>query len=132
MHDKALELAEKFVALSGRDNRSRAFLSMVNAISGKREEAIACVEDLKKDTSFPGGLAVIYASLGDREQAFEWLEKSYRERDAYLVFLPILPEFRSLHSDPRFADLLRRIWPADKTRRRFQTSGILMWIAKSF
>jgi len=109
MHDKALELAEKFVALSGRDTRSRCFLSMIYAISGKREEAIASVQDLKKDASFPGGLAFVYASLDDRDLAFEWLEKSYRERDAYLVFLPILPEFRSLHSDPRFADLLRRI-----------------------
>jgi len=109
MHDKALELAEKFVALSGRDTRSRFFLSMVYAISGKREEAIAYMEDVKKDASFHGGLAVIFASLGDREHAFEWLEKSYQERDAFLVFLPILPEFRNLHGDPRFADLLRRI-----------------------
>src|SRR5215469_715391 len=91
------------------DTRSRCFLSMIYAISPKREEAIAPVEELKKDAPFPGGLAFIYASLDDRDLAFEWLEKSYRERDAFLVFLPILPEFRSLHSDPRFADLLRRI-----------------------
>jgi hypothetical protein len=76
---------------------------------GEREEATACMGDLKKDASFPGGLAFICASLGDREQAFEWLEKSYQEQDAFLVFLPILPEFRSLHGDPRFVDLLRRI-----------------------
>jgi hypothetical protein len=82
---------------------------MVYAISGKREEATACIGDLKKDASFPGGLALICASLGDREQAFEWPEKSYRERDAFLVFLTILPEFRSLHGHPRFVDLLRRI-----------------------
>jgi serine/threonine protein kinase/tetratricopeptide (TPR) repeat protein len=109
MHDKAVELAKKFVTLSGRDTRSRCFLSMVYAISGKREEATACMEDLKKDASFLGGLAFICASLGDRERAFEWLEKCYQERDAFLVFLPILPEFRNLHGDPRFADLLRRI-----------------------
>jgi serine/threonine protein kinase len=120
MHDKAVELAEKFVALSGRDTRSRCFLSMVYAISGKREEAIACMEDVKKDASFHGGLAVIFASLGDREQAFEWLEKSYQERDAFLVFLPILPEFRNLHGDPRFADLLRRIGLPISPSARFE------------
>lgn len=43
---------------------------------------------LKKDASFPGGLAFICASLSNGGQAFEWLEKSYQERDAFLAFLP--------------------------------------------
>jgi hypothetical protein len=66
------------------------------------------------------GSLLFFASLGDREQAFEWLEKSYQERDAFLVFLPILPEFRNLHGDPRFADLLRRIGLPISPSARFE------------
>jgi tetratricopeptide (TPR) repeat protein len=111
LHDKAMEQVEKYLAFSGRDVRSRCFLSQVYAISGRREEAIACVEDLKKEAPFhaASGLAFIYALLDDREQTFECLEKSYQERHAFLPFLQILPEFRNLHADPCFADLLRRI-----------------------
>jgi tetratricopeptide (TPR) repeat protein len=109
--DKALDAAERFLSLSGRDLRSRCFLAMVYANCGMRAEATACVESLEKETPFHGtaGFAFVYAALADRERAFACLEKSYEERDVFLAFLPILPEFRSLHGDPRFTDLLRRI-----------------------
>jgi serine/threonine-protein kinase len=109
--ERALDQAKKYVALSGRDVRSRSFLAQVYAISGKREEAIACIEELKKDAPFhaAGCLAFIYAALGDSDQTFAYLEKSYEERTVFLTFLPILPEFRHLHGDPRFADLLHRM-----------------------
>ena len=55
MRDKAVALAEKFVELSDRDTWSRCFLSMVYAISGKREEATACMGDLKKMLRSPVG-----------------------------------------------------------------------------
>jgi serine/threonine protein kinase len=59
---------------------------------------------------FPAlGLAGAYARVGDREKAMEWLEKSYAERDANLTLVKSYPEFKSLHGDPRFANLLRRI-----------------------
>ena len=50
-----------------------------------------------------------YASLGEKDRAFEWLEKAYEERARLLVFINIDPAYDSLRSDPRFADLLRRI-----------------------
>jgi serine/threonine-protein kinase len=55
------------------------------------------------------GIAKLYARLGERDQAFEWLEKAYAERDVNLVRLKEELAFDSLRSDPRFADLLRRI-----------------------
>jgi len=111
MREKAVDLVEKFVALAGRDVRSRSVQCQVYALCGKREEAIACAEELKKDApphAF-GGLAFAYAALRDSEQTFECLEKSFQERDVYLVFLNILREFQHLHRDERFADLLKRI-----------------------
>ena len=53
--------------------------------------------------------ASIYASLGDKDQAFAWLEKACQERDFGMVYLKVDPNLDSLHSDPRFADLERRV-----------------------
>jgi tetratricopeptide (TPR) repeat protein len=111
MLEKALQYAEKCLALRGSDVRSRAILASVYALSGEREKARACLEDLKRDapSHASGGLAFIYAELGDSDETFACLERSYLERDVYLTFLPILTEFRYLHGDPRFTDLLQRI-----------------------
>jgi TolB-like protein/Tfp pilus assembly protein PilF/predicted Ser/Thr protein kinase len=57
---------------------------------------------------FPWQVATDYARLGDKEKAFVWLEKCYAER-AGLQFLKIEPALESLHSDPRFTDLVRRV-----------------------
>jgi len=51
----------------------------------------------------------MYARLGEKDRAFEFLEKAYRDRSAELINLKVEPVFDFLHSDPRYADLLRRI-----------------------
>jgi hypothetical protein len=57
----------------------------------------------------PCDIARIYTVLGNKDEAFVWLEKAYDERSAYLVNLPVDPTFDSLRPDPRFTDLLRRV-----------------------
>ncbi len=52
--ENALEEAERFLSLSGRDPRSRCFLAMVYANCGMRAEATACIENLEKETPFHG------------------------------------------------------------------------------
>jgi hypothetical protein len=47
--------------------------------------------------------------LGDKDQAFAWIEEGYRSRDSLLVFLKVDPIFDGLRSDPRFTDLLHRV-----------------------
>jgi hypothetical protein len=54
-------------------------------------------------------LANLYALLGDRDQTFAWLEKSYAERSSKLTDLKVDPDFDGIRSDPRFADITRRI-----------------------
>jgi len=49
----------------------------------------------------------IYADLGDKDKAFEWLEKGYDER--FLAYIKTDPAYDPLRSDPRFQDLLRRM-----------------------
>ncbi len=57
----------------------------------------------------PAFVASIYARLGENDHAFEWLAKAYQERDSDLVFLKVEPAWDNLRSDPRYADLLRRV-----------------------
>jgi len=56
----------------------------------------------------PTMVASVYLLLGDKDEAFKWLEKGFIERDGFLVGLN-LPEFQSLRGDPRFGDLVRRV-----------------------
>ena len=54
-------------------------------------------------------LAVIYIALGDKDQAFDWMQKAYDDRSAWLVYLKVDPLFDTVRQDPRFTDLLRRV-----------------------
>ena len=51
----------------------------------------------------------VYAGLGDKDKAFEWLEKAYQERSDALAWFRKEPESKSLRSDPRFDVLMRKI-----------------------
>ncbi|HJQ22653.1 MAG TPA: winged helix-turn-helix domain-containing protein [Blastocatellia bacterium] len=54
-------------------------------------------------------MARIYALLGDRDRAIEWLNKAYDERNSLLIFAGVLPLYDGLRDDPRFRDLVRRV-----------------------
>jgi len=54
-------------------------------------------------------IALLSAQLGDRDAAFQWLEKAYQERFLTMPNIKVAPGLRSLHGDPRFADLVRRV-----------------------
>jgi hypothetical protein len=54
-------------------------------------------------------IAAVYVAFGEKEEAFRWLERAYAEHSGILQWIAFLPEFRPLHSDARFAHLLRRI-----------------------
>ncbi|MCI0697474.1 hypothetical protein L0337_36385 [candidate division KSB1 bacterium] len=51
----------------------------------------------------------MYAGLGEKDQAFAWLQKAYDERDDFLLVIRVDPSFDSLRSDPRFAALLKKV-----------------------
>src|SRR5438477_5034233 len=54
-------------------------------------------------------IAAVYVALGDKEEAFRWLERAFAEHSGILQWIAFLPEFRPLHSDARFPHLLQRI-----------------------
>jgi hypothetical protein len=82
-------------------------------MAGKRNEAqkeLAELQELSKQRYVsPGLFALIYAALGDKDQAFAWLEKSVAEHDLITARLKVDQRFDSLRSDPRFADLVKRV-----------------------
>ena len=57
----------------------------------------------------PEGVAGLYGQVGEKDKAFEWLERAYVERADGLSLLKVDPWFDPLRDDPRFADLMRRV-----------------------
>jgi hypothetical protein len=81
--------------------------------------AVAVLAELQEQSKLrfvspASAVAVIFAALGDKGQAFAWLEKAEKASDRILVRLKVDSRFDSLRSDPRFADLLRRLVSRDK------------------
>lgn len=66
-------------------------------------------QQVRKDGVGRYEIALVYSGLGDKRDAFEWLEEAYRAHDVGLVYLKIDPCLDPLRSDPRFDDLLRRV-----------------------
>src|SRR5437763_950437 len=60
-------------------------------------------------------IAAVYVAFGEKEEAFRWLERAFAEHSGILQWIAFLPEFRPLHSDARFAHLLRRIGVSQDT-----------------
>ena len=90
-----------------------AFLGRAYALAGKTDEAQKILAQLKELSArryvSPYHVAMIYAGLGDKEQTLAWLERAYQQRNHNMVFLKVEPELDGLRSDPRFADLMRRV-----------------------
>ncbi len=88
-------------------------IGYVYAVSGHRHEALKVLDkltQLSKRRYVPSyHIARIYAGLGEKDEAFAWLEKAYAQRDGWLNWLRVDPTLDSLRSDPRFTSLLRRV-----------------------
>ena len=111
MPREAIVELQQGIQLSGGSPTSTANLARAYAASGRRNEAVRLLTDLKEQAtpaySNAAEIAAIYAALGDSDQAMTWLEKGFDERFNPGVLLR--PGFDPLRSDPRFQDLVRRI-----------------------
>jgi adenylate cyclase len=108
----AIEELQKAADLSN-DKMWIAFVAHAKAVAGDKVGARKILADLKvlsRQTYIsPWCFAIVYPDLGDKDQAFVWLEKSYQGREHDLVFSRVWPMFNSLHSDPRYRDLMKRV-----------------------
>jgi serine/threonine protein kinase/tetratricopeptide (TPR) repeat protein len=121
MYEEAIAEYQRAIELSGSsaDNPTMsAVLAHSYAASGRGDQARDILNRLKEQSQrgyvSPCDIAEVHAALGEEDQAFEWLEKAYDARSSDLRFLKVSQFFTdSLRSDPRFADLLRRVGLAE-------------------
>jgi eukaryotic-like serine/threonine-protein kinase len=111
-YDEAIEAFGRGVTLSA----DRSFLTApayTYAISGRREQAqkmLNAVLELSEHRYVsPYRIAIVYAGLNETEEAFKWVMKAYQEKSVWLIHLHLKvdPRLKSLHSDPRFPEILR-------------------------
>ncbi|MEK6325766.1 MAG: protein kinase [Acidobacteriota bacterium] len=105
-----LQTAKALVAGSG---EAETALGYIYAVSGKRGDALRVLDQLKELSKrryvSPFFIALIYAGLEEKDQAFTWLEKAYVDRSDLLVYLEMEPKLDSLRPERKFADLVSRV-----------------------
>ena len=88
-------------------------LGMIYGLAGRKSEAQQILNELlelnKRRYVTPAALVYVYIGLGDKDQAFAWLEKAFDERSNFIAYLKVVPVADPLRSDPRFNDLMRRV-----------------------
>jgi tetratricopeptide (TPR) repeat protein len=107
MFPEAIAELQEAVHLSGGSQTCIANLARAYAASNRKSEAVDLLNDLKKRSAHAPEIAMVYAALGDKDQAMVWLEKAYQERPNPGVLLR--PGFNPLRGDPRFQDLRVRL-----------------------
>src|ERR1700734_2432582 len=111
MDKEAVAELQMAVRLSGGSPICIADLARAYVASGKMNESVKLLSSLKKssntDLANAPQIAMIYASMGDNDQAMHWLERAYQERINPRILLR--SGFDALRSDPRFEELMRRI-----------------------
>ena len=112
-YPEAIAEINRAINLAGNQTRVIATLGHAYAVAGRRGEAQQVINQLqersKQSYVSPYYIALVYTGLGEKDQAFEWLEKAYAERESYFNLFKVEPVFDTLRSDPRFVSLLKRV-----------------------
>jgi len=109
-NSEAFERLMRFQALSKTDEKTRQLYKTAYQTSGwqgvLRERAKWLYEHNLAHSFFS---ACINAQIGDKNKAFEYLEKSYQEREMWMAYLQADPRLDPLRGDPRFGELVKRV-----------------------
>jgi TolB-like protein/Tfp pilus assembly protein PilF len=112
-YDLAKSEFQKGISLTDGSTYALARLGHAYAVEKSRGEAQMILNQLnglsKQKYVSAYDFAVIHAGLGEKNEAFAWLDRAYDERTVWLTYLKVDPSLDSLRSDPRYADLLRRM-----------------------
>lgn len=88
-------------------------LAQIHAASGLHQEALDIIQDLKKrhkaGSNDYRSMGIIYASMGDGDTAFRWLEKSYERHEESLCSIKVDPKLNKIRNDPRYGQLVKKI-----------------------
>jgi TolB-like protein/DNA-binding winged helix-turn-helix (wHTH) protein/Tfp pilus assembly protein PilF len=110
-YPQAIDSYRKAISILGETTSLQCYLGYALAMSGKTQEARSILHNLKttKDYVSPTELASLYVGLGDKEEAFNSLERAFTEHDLQLGYLKVDSHFDALRPDPRFQELMRRV-----------------------
>jgi serine/threonine-protein kinase len=118
MHEEAIAEVQKAIELSG-DRSKLAALGRAYAVAGKREAALTAVSDLKALSEeryvTPYVFTLIFASLGEVDEAMAWLRQACDQGVSDLIYLKVDPFLDNLREDPRFAVLLKKVGLEEET-----------------
>ena len=113
MHAQAQAAFQKILAVVPDDPAVLALLGHEYAVSGRHGDALQVAAQLKSISAhrYVPALyfALIFTGLGDRDEAFRWMEAAVQEKTEYLVYLASEPLADPLRNDPRFASLARKV-----------------------
>ncbi len=116
-YDEALEAFERARLISGANPLASVGIGYTLARAGRTAEARRVLEHLQAESSrrfvSAYAIAAILLGLGDNDQAIEWLERAFRERDRALVWVRVHPRLDPLRGDERFRSLERRVMAAE-------------------
>jgi tetratricopeptide (TPR) repeat protein len=108
--DKAFDCLIKKLAMDHADNEVIERFRIAYAESGWRGVTIERIKHPENESfTSPFDVACLYATIGDRGMAFEYLEKAYLEHSYRLAVLQVEPQLDPLRSDPRYIDLVKRM-----------------------
>lgn len=111
-YEEALSEANEMLQISN-GRLGTLTLAYVYASAGKRKEALEQIDKLiatsKERFISPAAIGMVYAILGDKDNAFRWLERGDQERDLLALRIKNDPRFANLRGDPRLDDLIRRM-----------------------
>jgi serine/threonine-protein kinase len=113
MYQESIRSQQKFVELTGGSQTAVGALGFSYASSGDSDKAYEILDRLnklatKKHVS-PIYISLIHEALGEKEQALENLERAFLEREPFVILINCWHMFESLTSDPRHAELLRKL-----------------------
>jgi eukaryotic-like serine/threonine-protein kinase len=113
MYEEAIKEFREATSLSG-DLGGPALLAHVYALSGRGDEARRQLaqmieEETKGRYRSPYSVAAVHVALGERDEAFAWLDRAFLARDRGMCWLKASPRLDPLRIDPRFSVLLRRM-----------------------
>lgn len=110
-HEDSIKEFQMATNFSGESPSALGMLGYAYASSGKKAKAREILTKLnelsKRRNVLPFNMAMVYFGLGQRDEAFKWMEKSYEEHDPSLVLIKLLPLFEKVQSDPRFSEIVR-------------------------
>jgi eukaryotic-like serine/threonine-protein kinase len=108
-----LAIAESRRMVDSGDPLGLTFLAAAYGRAGRRAEAMPLLQEMIAKARQSSGesfkVALVYASMSERDATFKWLDKAFAEHDTFLPWLNADPDFDPLRSDPRFDALIRRI-----------------------